>query len=219
MKDYVERNYKILEDKMIEQMENALEYGRELIDRELDMGILNVIAKPVIKSFYDRWCDKDAKVGTLKQIKVTLDCGKELLKNGASQESFNNMINENFQEYLEGDQTYLYCSKNHKNFPKLKEITKKSFESQVRDTMKFLKIQEEVENYGDLTRAAFKTKKEAYDALSEQLDYNDQGIKIVEKDSSILNVPAGKSIIIKILRKGFNETKRELINNLDSTYN
>jgi hypothetical protein len=64
----------------------------------------------------------------------------------------------------------------------------------------------------------FETKDEAYDSLSRQLDFNDEGIRIVEEDPSILTVPTGKKIILKILRKGFEETKRELINRLDEIY-
>lgn len=217
--DYVERNYKILEEKMIDSLESTLELGRDLIDTELDAGIFNVLVKPVIKTFYDYWCDKDAREGTKKQIKVTLDVAKKLIENG-SEEKFEKLIEDNFQEYLSGDQTYLQCNKNHKNFDKLKEITKKCFISQVKDAVRFLKVEkEEVTNYDDLTKATFQTKKEAYDSLSRQLDFNDQGIKIVERDPSILSVPTGKKTIIKILRKGFEQTKLDLINRLDDIYN
>ncbi|TXT65623.1 MAG: hypothetical protein BAJALOKI3v1_90066 [Promethearchaeota archaeon] len=215
--DYVERNYEILEQKMIESMENALEFGRELIDSELDAGFFNALVKPVLKTFYDYWCDKDARTGTKKQIKVTLDIAKKMVENG-SDEKFENLIEDNFQEYLSGDQTYIYCSKNHKNFERLKKITKKCFVSQVKDAVRFLKVQDNVSSYNELTRTVFETKDEAYDSLSRQLDFNDEGIRIVEEDPSILTVPTGKKIILKILRKGFEETKRELINRLDEIY-
>jgi len=80
--DYIDRNYKILEKRMIEQMQTSLSYGKEIIDTELDMGALNALVKPIVKFFYKDWSDKDAKVGTLEQIRVTLDSAKEFIKNG-----------------------------------------------------------------------------------------------------------------------------------------
>ena len=50
--DYIERNYRILQDKMIEEMDLALDFGKKLIDSELDAGIFNFLVKPIIKSFY-----------------------------------------------------------------------------------------------------------------------------------------------------------------------
>jgi hypothetical protein len=216
--DHIERNYKILEEKMIEKMNSALEFGKDLIDSELDAGIFNFVVKPVVKSFYDYWAKGDAREGTLQQIKVTLDCGKRLVRNG-SYENIEDAVEDNFKEYLEGDQTFRQCKKTHENFNKLKKNTKECFRSQVESTVKFLNVKEDVKNYDDLTRAAFKTKKEAYEALSKQLEFNDKGIKIVEKDPSILKVPTGKSIILKVLRKGFEETKHDLRRALNETYN
>jgi hypothetical protein len=128
--DHVERNYRILEAKMIEKMNSALEFGKQLIDSELDAGIFNFVVKPVVKSFYDYWAQGDAREGTLQQIKVTLGCGKKLVKNG-SYEKIEDAIEENFKDYLEGDQTYRQCKKNHKNFKKLEKNTKECFKSQL----------------------------------------------------------------------------------------
>ncbi len=216
--DYVERNYNILKEKMLTQMENALEFGKELIDSELDAGVLNFVVKPVVKAFYNYWCDKDARTGTRKQIKLVLDLGKNLVQNGA-EANFDEVIENHFQDYLKGDQTYLRCKKEHKDFNKLRQITKQCFITQVEGAIKFLKVQDDAKEYDDLTRAAFKTKQEAYDALSRQLDYHDEGIKIVENSPDILDVPTGKGIIIKILRKGFEQTKKELIKSLNVVYN
>jgi len=202
---------------MINQMENALEFGKELIDSELDAGVLNFLVKPVVKAFYSMWADKDARTGTKKQIKLVLDLGKKLVENG-TEESFDDLIEKNFQTYLQGDQTYLRCDKEHKEFDKLRKITKKCFISQVEGAVEFMKVKEDAEDYDDLTRAAFKTRESAYETLSKQLNYHDEGIKIVENDPDILEVPTGKKIIIKILRKGFEKTKYELIKRLDSVY-
>ena len=218
--EVIERNYKIIEGRMIEQMDISLNFGKELIDSELDTGVLNVIIKPIVKSFYKYWSDKDARVGTLEQIRVTLNSAKELIANGEiSKEQFDEIINRNFPTYLTNDQTDRQCKKNHSNYKYLKEVTRKCFVTQVKGSILFLKVNEDIKDYPELSRAAFKTKEKAYQALKRQLDYNEEGIAIVEEDSSILSVPVGKQIILTVLRKAFELTKKQLIEELDNTFN
>ena len=209
-------NYKIVEEKMISQTDLSLGYGASLIDSELNAGAFNFVVKPIVKAFYKLWSDNNARVGTLKQIKIALDSAKTLVENGEiTKEKFDEAIDKNFQNYLENDQTDKQCNKYHKDYEKLKEITRKSFISQVEECALFLNIKEDVKNYDELSRAAFKTKEKAYEALKRQLDFNEDGIAIVEQDDTILNVPAGKNIIISVLRKGFELTKEKLIEELD----
>ena len=202
---------------MIEQMEASLGFGKSLLDTELDTGVFNFVVKPVIKSFYKYWCDKDAKVGTLEQIRITLDTAKSIVRNGGvTKDEYEKLISKNFVIYLENDQTDRQCNKNHQNYQKLKEITKKCFITQVEESIIFLSVQEEVDNYNNLSRIAFKNdKKMAYSALKRQLDYNEAGIEIVEQDNSILKVPTGRNIIVSVLRKGFELTKQKLLEDLD----
>ncbi|MHA1235062.1 MAG: hypothetical protein ACTSQL_08265 [Promethearchaeota archaeon] len=214
--DYVERNYKIVEEKMISTTDLSLNFGRELIETELDAGAFNFVVKPIVKAFYKIWSDNNARVGTLKQITIALDSAKSLIQNGEiTQEKFDEVIEQNFPSYLENDQTDKQCKKNHKHYDKLKEITRNSFISQVEECVLFLNIKDDVKNYDELSRAAFKTKEKAFEALKRQLDYNDDGIIIVEEDDSILNIPTGKNIIVSVLRKGFERTKKSLIDELD----
>jgi len=217
--EFLERNYKILEKKMKDQMEISLDYGTSLIDSELDTGVLNVLVKPIIKSFYKYWADKDARTGTIEQIRVTLDSAKEFLLNGdGSKEQFDRIINRNFSIYLENDQTDRQCKKDHHNYNKLREVTKKCFITQVEESVLFLKVNDNIKDYSELSRATFKTKEKAFQALKRQLDYNEEGISIVERDESILKVPAGKKIILKVLRKGFELTKQKLLEELDEIF-
>ena len=218
--NYLNRNYKILEQRMIDQMQISLNYGKSLIDSELNLGALNFVVKPIVKSFYKYWSDKDARIGTLEQIKVTLDSAKELVLNGdLSKEKFDRIIVKNFPIYLKNDQTDKQCRQDHKNYLRLKEVTKKCFETQVEESLLFLKVEEDIKDYSGLSRAAFKSKEKAYQALKRQLDFNDEGISIVEEDDSILKVPIGKNTILKVLRKGFELTKSQLIEELDHIFN
>ena len=130
--NYLERNYKIVEEKMISTTDLSLNFGRELIESELDVGAFNFVVKPIVKAFYKFWSDSNARVGTLKQISIALDSAKSLIQNGEiTQEKFNEVIDRNFPSYLENDQTDKQCKRNHKHYNKLKEITRKSFISQV----------------------------------------------------------------------------------------
>lgn len=218
--DYVNRNYRFLEKRMVEQMETSLSFGKELLDSEVEAGALNFVVKPIVKSFYKYWSDNEAKVGTKEQIRVTLDSAKELVRNGdISKEKFDRIVNKNFPIYLENDQTDRQCKRTHQNYQKLKEVTRKCFITQIEEAILFLNVKDDVKGYNELSRAAFKTKERAYQALIRQLDYNEEGIAIVEKDDTILKVPLGKNIIIKVLRLGFEKTKEKLIEELDEIFN
>jgi len=216
--DYIERNYQLVQERMIEQMEDSLKFGRTLIDTELDTGILNFVIKPILKTFYDYWTQHEARVGTLKQIEIALESGRELLLNGNSEDGLLKIIEKNFPKFLKYDQTTYQCDKNHKNYPKLEEITKETFINYVKKVVAFLKVEEEVNDYGDLCRSAFKDKEYAKKTLLKQLEYTDKGISLIEKDPSILSLPVGKKIIVRALRKGFEETKKEFIKSINETY-
>lgn len=216
--DYIERNYHLVQERMIEQMEESLKLGRELIDTELDAGWLNFVVKPILKAFYDYWTQHEARVGTLKQIEITLESGKELLLNENSEEGLLRIVDKNFPIYLKYDQTTYQCDKKHKNYVELELITKKTFINYVRKVVAFLQVEEEVNDYGDLCRSAFKNKDYAKETLMKQLEYTDKSISLIEKDLSILSVPVGKRIIIKALRKGFEQTRKDFIKSINETY-
>ncbi|MFX0049025.1 MAG: hypothetical protein ACFE8G_12780 [Candidatus Hermodarchaeota archaeon] len=216
--DYLDRNYYIIKQRMIQQMEQSLKKGRKLIDTELDTGILNFIVRPIVKAFYDYWAMHDARKGTLKQIDVTLDAGRQLLLDSNSEEGFSNIVEDYFPKYLKGDQVTYQCNKHHKNYKKLKENAKNTFINYLEEVRTFLAVKEEVSEYGELAKIAFKTKEIATSNLVKQLEFTERGIRIIEEDPSILSLPAGKKIIIKALRKGFEETKKEFLEAINETY-
>ncbi|MFW9783071.1 MAG: hypothetical protein ACFFFB_12385 [Candidatus Heimdallarchaeota archaeon] len=216
--NYLDRNYHLIEERMIQQMKNSIILGRKLIDTELDTGLLNFIVKPLVKTFYDYWSNNDVKEGTLKQIKVTLDSGKRLVMNGDSEQNFNKIIEEAFPKYLEADQTSRNCSHSHKNYNKIKNVAKETFINYLKEVVKLLEVQEDVEDYGDLCRVAFQTKEVAEQNLIKQLEFTNKGIEIVEDDPSILKIPVGKRIIVKTLRRGFERTKADFLKSLNETY-
>ena len=199
-------------------MEQSLKLGRKLIDTELDTGILNFIVRPIVKAFYDYWAQHDARKGTLKQIDITLDAGKQLLLNGNSEESFNRIVEEFFPKFLKGDQVTYQCSKKHKNYEKLKENSRETFINYLREVKTFLSVEEHVNDYTDLARGAFKSKEIATKNLKKQLEFTERGISIIEEDPSILSIPVAKMVIVKSLRKGFEESKKDFFEGIDETY-
>lgn len=204
---------------MIQQMENSIVLGRKLIDSQLDMGFLNFFIKPLVKIFYDNWAQNDIRGTTLKQINLTLDAGIELLKNGTTEANFNRIVKESLPKYIEADQTSLQCRKQHKNYPKIIQVAEETFINYLKEVVKFLEVKDDVDDYGDLCRIAFESKEVAEENLMTQLNFTERGIKIVENDLNILKIPIGKKIIVKALRKGFEETRREFIKGLNDTYN
>ena len=204
---------------MIQQMENSIVLGRKLIDSQLDMGFLNLFIKPLVKIFYDNWAQNDIRGTTLKQINLTLDAGTELLKNGTTEANFNRIVKESLPKYIEADQTSLQCRKQHKNYPKIIQVAEETFINYLKEVVKFLEVKDDVEDYGDLCRIAFNSIEVAEENLMKQLNFTERGIKIVENDLNILKIPIGKKIIVKALRKGFEETRREFIKGLNDTYN
>ena len=203
---------------MIQQMENSILMGRKLIETELQVGLLNWLIKPIVKTFYDYWSQNDAREGTLRQINITLESGKRLLPYGNSDDFFNKIVHENFPKYLEADQTFRQCNKHHKNYDRIIEVAKETFINYLSEVVKLLEVKEDVEDYSDLCRVAFKSKEVAEQNLMRQLNFTNRGIKIVEEDLSILKIPGFRKIIVKALRKGFEQTKIEFINALNDTY-
>jgi len=204
---------------MIDVMEKALEFGNKLIETDLNLGVFDVLAKPMIKTFYNYWKNNDAREGTLLQIKTTLESAKYLCIHGnGSKEKFDEVVEQNFLNYLKGDQVYRQCKKKHRNFKKLTDIVKWAFISQLEESMILLKVKDQVEDYNSMVRAAFKTKEEAYNVLVKQLDFTHESIKIIEGDLSILKIPTGKKMLMKTLRKGYDQTRINMINNLDHIF-
>jgi hypothetical protein len=215
---YLDRNFEIVKERMIDQMEQSFTLGRKLIDTELDTGMLNFVVKPLVKTFYDYWSQHDARSGTLKQIQVTLNAGKEIILRGDSGDKFQEIFNNTFPEYIKADQTYRQCSKRHKNYERLKEVAKNTYLNYLKEVVLLLKVEENVNDYGDLCTHAFNTKEEAKRILLNQLEYTDEAIRIVEEDPSILNIPFGRKIILKTLRKGFEVSKKDLLFAINDTY-
>ncbi len=217
--EYIERNAELLGQRMMRIMRMSMDFGREIINQEIDVGLLNIIVKPIVKTFYNYWSNTEIYKGTIKQIKAVIDSAKDLIYNDDLKESLGEIIKEHFPIFFDGDSTSKRCKENHKNYKKLKEILYNNFIDKVKETVLFLKVNKDnIKSYEDLTKEVYETKENAYKALIKQLNFTDEGISVIESDTSIIKVPTAKDLIVRALRKGFEMTKKELINDLNSTY-
>jgi hypothetical protein len=217
--DYTERNAEIVGNRMMRIMHMSMDFGREIIDQEVNVGIFNFIVKPIVKTFYNYWSNTEIRKGTIKQIKAVFNCARSLLNDETTEEKFREAIGTFFPDFFGGDSTSKRCKENHRNYDKLKQILYDNFYDKVKETILFLKVDKvNIESYEDLIREVYKSKEEAYNALIKQLNFTDDGISLIESDISIVKVPTAKELIVRALRKGFEMTKEDLLANLHSTY-
>ncbi|MHA1728837.1 MAG: hypothetical protein ACTSWY_08905 [Promethearchaeota archaeon] len=207
------RNEKLIRKRLEDQIKISLDKGNECIDKEL-AGALNFFLKPIIKKFYTNFARREMEAGSREQIDVTMSAVKEMVMNPSL--TIEKIIEKYFEEYLAGDQTSRQLKKKHKNYPWVKENTKKIFGAQIKPLIKLLKCEvlnlynKPINSYDDLAVATFKTRENAKSALTSSLEYMNEGLKKIEEDPSILNIPTGRSILLKILRTGFEETIKDL---------
>ena len=109
----------------------------------------------------------------------------------------------------------LYCKKKHRNFKTLIENLRRSFLFQVKNTCHLLSVDTEVDGYVELCRDLYKTRDLARDIMITQMNFIGQGISIVESDTSILDVPMGKDLIVRVLRNGFEQTRVQFLRDID----
>jgi hypothetical protein len=222
------RNQELIKKRLEWQLEISLEKGRFSIDKELS-GLFNILIKPLVKKFYEQVARKSMEEGSRKQIDVTLAASIEVAMridddvDNNIQKSIDDVANKYFLKYLVGDQTSRQLKKRHKNYGWVLENTKKVFKNQIEPLIKLLRCEsehnlsgEKITTYDDLAVATFKEREITRKALTNSLKLMDEGLKKIEQDPSILDLPVGRNILLKILRTGFQETWAELEAEIDA---
>ncbi len=111
---------------------------------------------------------------------------------------------------LKADQTSQTLKKTHRNYSKLVANQKETYKVQIIPLLElFQNDLDEITNYEDLVKDTFKTKEKTLKALTGKFEYMERGLKWIKQDMSILNLPIGKDILMKILVQGYKETKNE----------
>jgi len=202
----ISRNSDLVKEHLLRQMRESLAVGKRLTSEECTG--LTFVLKPIVLNLYSNLVQKDLEKGTIKTINQLLGLSKEMIINGIEMKSeqFYKRLNDNFPIYLKNDQTGRLCKRNHKNFKRLKENLKFTFEAQICSIIPLLKIENkgiQIQNYYQLCRSAWQTAEECKTYLKKQTDAMFNAQQIILEDLSILDIPTGRSIIFRILRKGF----------------
>ncbi|MHA1338544.1 MAG: hypothetical protein ACTSRZ_02965 [Promethearchaeota archaeon] len=208
----LKRNEEYIRKRLLKQIDVCLSKGNKYIDEELSNPLLFAI-RPIVKTFYNYGARGELEKGSINNMEICIKAALDAINN--NDRDLDEIIDKYFEEYFKNDETAKYCNKNHRNFKWLRENTRETFKYQVKPLIDMLKCMDEARNYEELSVKTFKTADNARKALSMQLDSMERGLKKIEEDISILNIPAGRDLILKILKKGFKDTKQELIGDID----
>lgn len=217
----ISRNSDLVKEHLLRQMRESLAVGKRLTGEECTG--LTFVLKPIVLNLYSNLVQKDLEKGTIKTINQLLSLSKEMIINGIEikSEQFYKRLNDNFPIYLKNDQTGRLCKRNHKNFKRLEENLKFTFEAQICSIIPLLKIENkgiQIQNYYQLCRSAWQKAEECKTYLKEQTDAMFNAQQIILEDLSILDIPTGRSIIFRILRKGFDIQVRNFNKAIDRMY-
>ena len=78
----VERNYRLIEERMKVQADISLRFGEQLIDEEFKGVLSNLIVRPTVKMFYSYYAKKNLKQAVIKQLNVVLNTAKQIVLSG-----------------------------------------------------------------------------------------------------------------------------------------
>jgi hypothetical protein len=217
----ISRNSELVKEHLLRQMRESLAVGKRLTGEEC-RG-LTFVLKPVVLNLYSNLVQRDLENGTIKTINQLLSLSKEMIVDGVEMKSeqFYKRLKDNFPIYLKNDQTGRLCKRNHKNFKRLEENLKFTFDAQICSIIPLLKIENKgilIQNYYQLCKSAFKTAEECKNGLKKQTDAMLNAQQIILEDLSILNIPTGRSIIFRILQKGFDIQIRNFNLAIDRIY-
>ncbi|MHA1820832.1 MAG: hypothetical protein ACTSU2_00785 [Promethearchaeota archaeon] len=210
----LERNLKLIKKRLQSQIDESLEKGNKYIDKELSGFFYNLI-KPVVKFFYNSLKKPEMAKGTLSQIDIILKAAREAAIN--PQIPLDDIIDKYFESYLEKDQTSLSLKKSHPNYKWCVKNTRDIFKAQLNPLVAMLRCNDEnINTYNDLVMASFKTKQGTLEALTAQLTYMNAGLSKIHEDINILDLPVGKDVLFRVLKKGYQETWDELIEEVEN---
>ncbi len=216
----LENNLELVRDHLFRQMTDSLNIGNQLIHEE--MNGFSILLRPLVTGFYSTIIKKNLENGTKKSINDMLKISKEIILNGIDIKSmdFYSTLDETFPSYLINDQTGRQCKKSHKNYKRLVENLKKTYEAQILGIIPLLKINILVKTYDELCRKAFSTAIECKNIVKLQTDQMKIAQDIIQEDLSILNIPTNgaRSLIFKVLKKGFNKQVQVFNEAIDQIY-
>lgn len=216
--EILERNTAVIRKELEFQTNDSLDVGNRIIDEE--MTGVEILLKPIVKAFYSI-IRKDLAKNTLKQVNGTIKIARDMIENNYTPESpeFNQYLESKFPVYLKYDSTGNQCKNSHRNFSKLVENLKHTFEWQVRPLMILLKVDApDIKVYNDLVHYAFPNAEECKAVLEKQLTHMRIGLQVIEQDLTILDIPVAREFVFNVLKKGFKFKTDQFMKNIDDIY-
>ncbi|MHA1680595.1 MAG: hypothetical protein ACTSUE_06270 [Promethearchaeota archaeon] len=213
---HFQRNIKLVTDELEAQLSVFMKKGADYIDKELS-GNNNILLRPIVKGFYNTFARPGMESGSKGNIRVLIAAATEIVKEPDTPRE--EIERKYFPRYLKNDQTAKFCKKKHKNYRKLVEITKAQFHAQLEPMVTTLLYDGDgVNNYDELMVRTFVTAEEAKRVLGLQILQMELGLEILESDPSVLDVPVGRNLIMRVIRRGLYDQKEELLGDVDEIF-
>ncbi len=217
--DTLDHNVFLVQTHLIEKMYQSLSFGNQLIEEE--MKGLSIFLKPIVKTFYATVVQKDIERNTKKLINGILKMAKSMVSDNVLEGTpeFYRRLDEKFPSYLRVDQTGRQCKQSHPNFSRLEKNLHTTFEAQILAILPLLRVKDLVRDYYQLCRSAFNTAEACKKIVHLQTDAMRIGQNIIQEDLNILDIPAARELIFRVLRRGFDRKVIEFDHDIDRIFN
>jgi hypothetical protein len=216
----LDRNGDIVADVLIGNMNRTLDIVSKLLNQEMSRGLLNMILKPAFKVLYNMLIKGSIRRMGKESIEDHIELCKSIILDGidTSGDRFQERLDGLFPQLLEHDQIGRLCKRKHKNFPVFTDMARVMFDAQSVYIIHLIGTDGEFTDIGGLCRVAFPRKRDATAVLNRQLNAIKDMLKLVEKDLSILNVPTSRSLVYRVLVKGYMEMIDEINRDVNEIY-
>ncbi|MBD3188127.1 hypothetical protein GF325_14920 [Candidatus Bathyarchaeota archaeon] len=203
----------IIRESLIEEMDIGFDFVDEYMARSRKKGLWGAIMSSLEKFVFRYFARDNVRTKTIAQIDIIFQAAMEF-NQGTPMEDLGKKY---FQEYLENDETYERCHKNHEKFPVIVENIKIGFESRIKQTAIML-AKGNGNSYPELVVSTFDDKGEAASFLTKELQCVRNEIDVLNEDPAILRVPVAKKRILEIIEEGYRYAWRRLYENLEKYY-
>ena len=187
----IKRNYQIVKNQIIGLLDKGLDYLRQIYLKENSDSSFKEFTAQNYFDFVLRDYIRRKIIYQLKIIlKTALLCLPHYQNDSIDQNFLDNLINQRYSNYAEDDLTLLHSSSSHPARNELQNISKLTFRIYIIQTIYLIAVKEpEIQNYQDLVKHAFSTKKKCEDSLNAILSMQDQMIDCFERNLDIVNIP------------------------------
>jgi len=217
--ELVDRNEAFVREHLKRHLNILLSNAVRLMDDILS-GALWVLRGPARLFFYP-FVKIHMRRSAVKAIDFLMELVRRLALDGIKVDSdkFDEIVEEEFPKWLDNDHIIQYCRKRHKNFERIKDISKLGFKWQVIPMLKFVSNPEEgLKQYPDLCRSTYKKPEDCQYDLDQQLVAIKDGLAVAGEDVSIYDIPLFKQLFHENLIKLFSNMTSDFHEDIDLIY-